>query len=120
MKKYSFVYLAVLLLSLSMILPSSILASGPCDNLTVVTIGTTTSPSIPSGIQIYLKNETNVACIDFPVGAMRLVNLSDQQTEKTLAVLLTAASLKKKVWAYTVGTAAPYTLGSVQVKNIAQ
>ena len=39
-------------------------------------------------------------------------------TDKTLAILLTAASLQKNVWVWASGTGQPYVIGFISVKNI--
>lgn len=118
MKRSFSVILGIFFICLSIALPTIVLASGACNGLTIVHVGISV-PS-PSGVSIYFKNETSTPCPDFAVGATKEVYLATTNTDKALAILLTAASLKKKVWAYTTGTSQPYTLAFLQVKDITQ
>ncbi len=98
-------------------IPSGVFAAGACDNLTIAHIGV--SGSAPSGVEVYFKNESGKSCTDFPANTAVQTYLSTSNTDQMLAILLTAASLGKKVWVYSSGSSAPYTIAFVQSKNIA-
>lgn len=114
--KKSFIMLCCSVFAVALFsIPASVFA-GTCDNLTIQHIGT--NPSFTSGIEVWLKNNSGVACPEVPAGPAVQTMLSTTNTDQTLAVMLTAASLGKKVWVYLSGGGAPYTIGFVQVKSI--
>lgn len=95
--------------------PAVVLADGVCANMKIVHIGI--SSVAPSGVEMWLKNESGAACGTIPANGMAQYYLSTTNTDKTLAILLTATSLKKKVWTYSVGSASPYILAFVTIEN---
>ncbi len=66
-----------------------------CGVMSIVSIASSDSGN---GGQIWLKNETSTACGNVAAGANYLFNLPSTNTDKTLAVLLTAMSLDKNLW----------------------
>lgn len=96
--------------------PAVVLADGACSNMKIVHIGM--SSIAPSGVEMWLKNESGTACGTVAANATAQYYLSTTNTDRSLAVLLTAASLKKNVWTYSVGSASPYLLAFVSIENV--
>lgn len=99
-------------------IPSLVLADGVCDPMKIQHIGT--SAAAPSGVEIWLKNESGKTCGGGTIGTVNPNQfwLSTTNTDRTLAIILTAASLRKNLWVYVSGNAPPYIISFVQVKNI--
>ncbi len=114
MKKRISMFMSALVITL--LFPATNVFAGACSNITIQHIGT--SPVPPSGVEVWLKNESGTACPEVPAGPAVQTYLSSTNTDRTLAVMLTAASLGKKVWVYMAGASAPYTIGQVQVLSI--
>ena len=97
-------------------LPATVFADGVCKTMKITHVGM--SPAAPSGVELFLTNTTTAACAGIQPNVPTQMYLSTTNTDKTLAVILTAASLKKDLWAYITGTQAPYIVAFVQVLNI--
>lgn len=96
--------------------PAVVIANGVCASMKISHIGM--SAAAPSGVEMWLTNVSGATCGAIPANGVAHFYLSTTNTDKTLAVLLTAASLKKNVWTFSVGGAAPYTLASVSILNV--
>ena len=66
-----------------------------CGVMSIVSIASIDSGN---GGQVWLKNETSAACGNVAAGANYLFNLPSTNTDKTLAIILTAMSLGKNLW----------------------
>lgn len=86
--------------------PVIVRADGSCANMKISHIGT--NPVAPSGVEVWLQNLTGAACGSIAANEVAQFYLSATNTDRTLAVVLTAITLKKNVWVYYTGTAAPY------------
>ena len=87
--------LAVLaIVVMSMFIASASFAA-TCDMMSVVSVASTDSGS---GAQVWLKNETTGSCGVIASGGQMLFNLPSTTADKTMAVILTAMSLQKKLW----------------------
>lgn len=99
-------------------LPAIVLADGVCADMKIVNVGI--SPSSPSGVAVWLQNITDAACGSISPGDVAQFNVSTTNTDRTLAVALTAASSKKNVWIYYAGIEAPYTIAYLVAGNFAE
>ena len=75
---------------------SSIAATVNCGVMSVVSVAS--YEAIASGGQVWLKNDTGAACGTVAAGANVLLNLPSATADKTMALILTAISLDKKMW----------------------
>ncbi len=85
-----------------------------CGIMSIVSIASIDSGD---GGQVWLKNETTAACGNVAAGANYLFNLPSTNTDKTLAVLLTAMSLGKNLWAAYDDSTSPGVLQIVSMQN---
>ncbi len=85
-----------------------------CGVMSIVSIA---SIDTGDGGQVWLKNETTAACGNVASGANYLFNLPSTNTDKTLAVLLTAMSLGKNLWAAYDDSTNPGVLQIVSMQN---
>lgn len=85
-----------------------------CGDMSIVSIASIDSGN---GGQVWLKNETSAACGDVAAGASYLFNLPSTHTDKTLAVLLTAMSLNKNLWAAFDDSTDPGVIQIIAIKN---
>lgn len=83
----------------------------------VMRINGIASTDTGDGGQVWLKNETTAACGVVQPGTQYLFNLPSTNTDKTLAVLLTAMSLGKNVWAAFDDSTNPGVLQIVSITN---
>jgi hypothetical protein len=93
-----------------------VLADGVCSKMKIVHVGI--SSGTASGAAVYLQDLSGSGCLAISPGGIAQFYLSTNNTDKALAVMLTAASMKKNVWVYATGSGAPYTITNLQVLNI--
>lgn len=82
---------------------SNAIASQDCDNMHIGSVAT--SPYTDSGVAVHLRNDNGSACGNLAAGAETEFYISSDNTDRTLAILLTAMSLNKKVWVQISGDA---------------
>ncbi len=70
--------------------------SATCGLMEVVSTAASTNAS--SGAEVWLRNVSGVDCGTLKNGDAKLFNLAPDTADKTMAVILTAISLGKKVW----------------------
>lgn len=85
-----------------------------CGVMSIVSIASTDTGD---GGQVWLKNETSAACGNVAAGGNYLFNLPSTNTDKTLAVLLTAMSLGKNLWAAFDDSTDPGVIQIIAVTN---
>gem|GEM_PF-3390178 len=88
-----------------------------CGVMSVVSVASTDSGS---GSQVWLKNESGASCGTIVNGGQKLFNLPSTTSDKTLAVILTAVSLNKKLWVAFQDTATvdPQLPGMIQIVSM--
>ena len=64
------------------IIPSIVFANSACDEITITHIGM--SPASPSGVEIWLDNESGKECTDIPIGPPIQTFLSAKNDTKML------------------------------------
>ena len=67
-----------------------------CGVMSVVSVAS--YEAITSGGQVWLRNDSGVACGSVAAGGQKLFNLPSATADKTMALILTAISLDKKMW----------------------
>lgn len=76
-----------------------------CDGMTVTYVGG--SDFVGSGVGMWVRNDTGAACGDIAAGGtQQFVVANNANSDKKLAIILTAVSLGKKVYIATSGTGA--------------
>ena len=107
----------MIMLVVAMILALSVVISANATTCGVMSIVSIASTDSGNGGQIWLKNNTSAACGNVSAGGNYLFNLPSTNTDRTLAVLLTAMSLQKKLWVAYDDSTNPGVLQIVSVQN---
>ncbi len=90
--------IAIMAVMFSMVISGSVFAAA-CNNATIAGVATTSTSITPSGMTVRLINGSGKACAtDWANGAHVKFYLTADNTDRSLAIILTAMSLGKTLW----------------------
>ncbi len=98
---------------MSLVVASSSFAA-TCGVMSIVSVASTDNGS---GGQVWLRNDTTANCGSIQAGGQKLFNLPPTTSDKTMAVILTAMSLQKKLWVAFDDSTDPGVIQIVAMQN---